>query len=70
MELKPVLSSNLQAVGHDAEKQELLVEFKGGGLYAYDGVPSELYEELIKAKSIGSYFSKEIKDKFKYRKLK
>lgn len=69
MELKPIRSSNLEAIGHDPDSQELQVQFKGGGVYAYDGVPKELFEELLNAKSVGSLFHAKIKDKFKFRRL-
>ncbi len=70
IELKPVQSSNIDKVGYDEEKQELQIEFKGGGLYAYDSVPQFEYQDLLDAKSIGGHFHKKIKDKFKTRKLK
>jgi len=70
MDLKPVKSSNISKVGYDEESKELQVEFRGGSLYAYDGVPAEAHAALIRAASIGSQFSKTIKDKYKHRKLK
>lgn len=71
MELKPVKSSNIEAVGHDPETQELHVQFKGGAIYAYDSVPEELHTELIgDGTGIGGRFHKIVKNKFKTRKLK
>jgi hypothetical protein len=70
IELKPVKSSNTEAVGYDEEKQELQIQFKGGGLYAYDSVPAFEHRDLIDARSIGSHFHQKIKDKFATRKLK
>ena len=63
-------SSNLKAFGHDAEEQRLHVEFKGGGLYAYDGVSEELFNQLRDAESKGKFFHAEIQNKFKFRKIK
>jgi hypothetical protein len=70
IELKPVKSSNIEAVGYDEETEELRIEFKGGGIYAYDSVPQFEYRDLLDAKSIGGHFHKKIKDKFPTRKLK
>jgi hypothetical protein len=70
MELKPVKSSNISAVGHDPETQELQVEFVGGGVYAYDAVPADIHEALMKAESVGKFFHAQIKNAYKTRKLK
>lgn len=70
MNLKPVKSSNIEAVGYDEETQELQVQFKGGSIYAYDSVPSTEHDELINAKSIGGHFHKAIKDQYKTKKIK
>jgi hypothetical protein len=71
MELKPVKSSNIEAVGFDEETQELHVQFKGGTVYAYDSVPSEIHQELLgDGIEIGGRFHKLIRDKYKTKKLK
>lgn len=71
IELKPVIgSSNIAAEGYDKETQELQLEFKGGGLYAYDGVPQEVYDALVGARSVGKEFHAKIRDQYKTRKLK
>jgi KTSC domain-containing protein len=48
-----VRSSNVVSVGFDGTTLE--VEFKGGKVYQYKGVPQTLYDELISAPSIGKY---------------
>lgn len=68
--MKPVKSSNINAVGYDADKKELQVEFKGGGVYAYDEVPPEVHEALAAAESVGKHFHAHVKDKYKTRRLK
>lgn len=70
MDLKPVKSTNIKAVGYDQDTSELQVEFQGGGLYAYDSVPLDVYRDLTEAHSVGGYFHKNIKDVYKMRKLK
>lgn len=57
MILTPVTSSNIQAIGYDAAKSELHVQFRGDDLvHIYSGVSKLLYDELMAAKSIGSHF--------------
>lgn len=70
MDLKPVKSSNIKAVGYDTETSELQVEFTGGGLYAYDAVPLDVYRDLTEAHSVGKFFHAKIKDVYETRKLK
>ena len=61
MEMIPVTSSNLSAVGYDYESATLRVQFLKGGLFEYQGVPSNVYEELMAAGSKGQYFDQFIK---------
>ncbi|WGW11311.1 KTSC domain-containing protein [Saxibacter everestensis] len=49
MELQPIRSDSLAAVGYDDKTSTLYVEFRHGGLYAYHEVPAELYAELLAA---------------------
>ncbi len=65
-----VESSNIEAIGHDAEAQELHVRFaKGGGTYVYTGVEAETFDEFMKADSKGSYLSRNIKGSYPFRKV-
>lgn len=68
MKIKEVVSSCFKGYGYDEEKQELDVVFNTGVTYGYEGVPKSLYEELEKAESKGSYFSRNIKPKFNAKK--
>ena len=65
---QPVSSSNLRSVGYDSDKLILEIEFHESGIYQYSGVPERVYRGLLSAKSIGSFFHKNIKDKYRYRK--
>jgi ATP-dependent DNA helicase RecG len=64
----PVASSNIASVGYDAENQILEIEFHHGAIYQYFDVPKEVYDELMRAGAIGSYYMNEIKEKFKNQK--
>lgn len=69
MQRIPVESSNVRAVGYDAETETLEVEFHGGGAYAYDAVPPEVHEALMVAGSVGRYFNANVKSTYTFRKL-
>jgi hypothetical protein len=58
----PVTSSNLQSVGYDEESRILTIEFRNGSVYEYEGVPPDVYSELMSAKSHGKYFHRQIRD--------
>lgn len=60
MNMIPVSSSNLAAVGYDHASQTLRVQFHSG-TYDYYSVPANLYEGLLNAASKGSYHDTYIK---------
>ena len=64
MQRQPVASSNLRSVGYDREAHVLEIEFHGGRVYRYLGVPEGVYAELMSAGSKGTYFSTFIKDRY------
>lgn len=63
IQLQPVKSSQIAAVGYDAPSQTLAIQFKSGGTYYYANVPAALYKQLVTAPSIGSFFYRQIKPK-------
>jgi len=72
----PVESSQLAAVGHDAENSTLAILFKRGdgvgNTYYYQNVDAEQFKQFQQAESVGSHFYKHIKpfaDKFPYAKI-
>jgi len=56
MEMVPVRSSNLAAIGYDPATSEMRILFRNGRLYLYHEVPSSLHSELMAADSKGRYF--------------
>ena len=58
----PVASSNLSSVGYDTETMTLEIEFHGGRIYQYSGVPESEYDALMNAPSKGSYFAHNIQN--------
>lgn len=69
VEMQPVESSNIGAIGFDAEEKVLYVRFKNGGEYSYNGVPDRIWEGLRTAASHGGYLASMIKGKYAYDKL-
>ena len=59
MQMTPVSSSNLKAVGH--ENGVLRVEFLNGSVYDYHNVPHYIYNGLISAASHGGYLDQYVK---------
>lgn len=57
----PVSSSNVASIGYDVQGQVLEVEFKGGSVYQYAGVPQAKYDEMLMAPSVGKYLNDQIK---------
>lgn len=64
MEMKPVKSSNIKAIGYDAKASRLQIEFGSGKTYAYEEFPAAEYEALVNAPSIGSHFARHIRSKY------
>lgn len=67
---QPVRSSNLRSVAYDMESQVLEIEFANGSVYEYAGVPSAVHAALMPAASHGSFFNRNIKDRYPHRELR
>jgi len=65
----PVESSNLEAIGHDPDSNTLHVQFRNGSLYAYHGVPVDVFEDMMIADSKGGFLSREIKGVYEYERV-
>ena len=66
MERIKVKSSAIASIGYDAEKEILEIEFNTKEVYKYLKVKIEVYNELIKAESVGKHFFKNIAKKYTY----
>ena len=67
---QPVSSSNIRSIGYDPESQTLEIEFHSGGIYQYFNVPVSVYDALMRASSIGGYFHRYIKDRYRWKKVR
>ena len=68
-EMQYVSSSNIAAVGYDAESQLVYVQFLSGSTYVYKGVLEHEYENLRTAPSIGSYLNRNYKNVYPYERV-
>ena len=65
-----VSSSSLKSVAYLAADNILEVEFmNGGNIYRYYNVPEQVYNQLMSAESLGSYFYKNIRTGYDYKKV-
>jgi hypothetical protein len=60
-------SSAIRAVAYS--EGMLYIRFNTGQVYLYKNVPLEMYEDLIKADSIGKFHAAKIKNQFEYQKV-
>lgn len=63
----PVGSSVIAFASYNVVTRTLTIEFQSGKIYAYDGVPSYIFDELLETASAGRYFNYYIKDKYSTR---
>ena len=71
MDLHPIESSMIQALGYDPATRTLAVQFTahtivaGGDLWHYADVPEAAYELLRGADSVGQAFGRHIRGRYK-----
>jgi hypothetical protein len=64
-----IQSSNLDGVAYIESTRDLFVRFKGGAIYRYFDVPSEMYSMLMESPSHGKFFNRTIKPHYIYEKV-
>lgn len=65
--MTPVKSSAANAIGYDAARRELHVEFGSGAVHIYADVSPEKHQALMKADSIGRHLTQHIKGSHEHR---
>jgi hypothetical protein len=63
--LTPVKSSNIQKIGYADNR--LFVQFQGGALYSYEGVPKKVHDDMLASDSVGRFFKDHVRGKFTHR---
>jgi hypothetical protein len=66
MDMQPVASSNIAAIGF--EKDKMRVQFNNGGLYEASASQSD-FDQFMAAKSKGQHFNKILKRAFTWTKI-
>ena len=56
-----VKSTNVAKVAYDENADELLIEFRSGGVYAYPSAGEAAYQDLINNPSPGQYVNRWLK---------
>ena len=62
-------SSNIQKFTYEENFNELWVYFNNRTVYKYLDVPKEVYENFLKADSLGKFLNSDIKPNYKYEKI-
>lgn len=62
MQMASFASMSIAAAGYADGK--LVIEFRGGGAYQYDGVPASIVSQLFSSASKGRFYQAFIKGKF------
>lgn len=66
MERAPVESSMIASVGYEAMDAILEIEFKKNGqVWQYFDIPEYLYGQMLSGDSIGKFFLREIRGKYR-----
>jgi hypothetical protein len=65
MEMIPVRSSAIRAVGYVSANMHFRILFTQGHSYDFCGVPAHIYDGLMSAPSMGSYYNNFIKDRYR-----
>lgn len=58
-----IQSRHIRAVEYDANAQVLTIEFKNGSRYSYHGVPADVHQQMVDAKSVGGHFHRFVRGK-------
>jgi hypothetical protein len=65
VDLQPVDSSAVKAVGYDAATQTLFVQMLATmEVYAYEDVPAKVYDSFLSSKSKGRFYATKIKGQY------
>ena len=65
MEMIPVNSSAISAIGYDSQTSRMNIEFQQGDTYYYCNVPQQIFVNFLNAYSKGRYYDQYIKDRYR-----
>lgn len=64
MNMIPVSSSAIAAIGYDPRGGHMRIQFRFGRTYDFCGVPLSVYEAFMAASSKGRYYDQHIRDRY------
>jgi hypothetical protein len=64
----PVSSSMIKEV-ETTDDGKLVVVFNTGKVYKYNNIPDNIKKDMLKADSVGKYFSENVKNKYEHEKV-
>jgi len=70
MDRKRVNASTIRAVGYDASRQTLEVEFASGSIVQYSGVSPDVHRRFMSAPSPGSFHQDQIDEHFPSKRIR
>ena len=70
VEWQAVDSSAFACMAYRTDARQLYVRFHSGSIYRYFDCPVDLYDAFLAAESKGRYFSRCIRDRFRYEEIR
>lgn len=64
-----IKSAAINSVVYDKDNQELVVYFKHGGVYKYQGLEADMFYRLLAQDSAGKFFVENIRNNYQFEKL-
>ena len=64
MQMIPVNSSAISAVGYDQSTMQMQIRFKQGRTYTFCRVPQYIFNGLLSSSSKGGYYDDYIRDRY------
>lgn len=66
---QPVISTSIKSVNFDSRTHVLDIEFAGGAVYRYFGVPAAVYRRVMEAESKGRFINAYVRDRYPCKRL-
>ncbi len=64
MQMIPVRSSAISAIGYDESAMRMQIRFTQGHTYTFCRVPQQIFDGLLTAGSKGAYYDRHIRDRY------
>ena len=64
MNMIPVISSAISAIGYDSQTRKMKITFTQGHTYDFCSVPASVFEGLKQSSSKGTYYNDQIKGRY------